>query len=824
MKPAAILEELALQIRFWGARGLVRSLHYAILGSWAELWRRRPSGSFVPVGAAVGFKRSQGGLQVSFERAELELEFLLPDLLRVTWRPGSLPVPYALARADWPAVEVSIRETSEGWELASESLTARLSRLGELTLVLPDGAGGDSLLRAELPPERREQEWRHRARLRRDERAYGLGEHTGPLDLRGSERRLWNSDPMASYGPRRSPLYLNIPVYQVLRPSGGYLLFYENSHPATLAFDGVEPGAAGRRRAARRTAEPGGPAEGERPAGVTTHFEGGALRYYLVPGTPDRTLERYTELTGRPPLPPRWALGYHQSRFSYETEAEVREVADGFLERGLPLSAIHLDIHYMDAFRVFTVDPERFPDLGRLARDLAERGVRLVVILDPGVKRDPEYRVYRQGLDRRMFCLTHRGRLAVGPVWPGWSAFPDFTDSTVREWWGELYRGLVESGVSGFWNDMNEPTMTALWGERALAHDVGHAFEGRGGDHFEAHNLYGLLMARSGFEGLRRLQPERRPFLLSRSGWAGIQRYAWTWTGDISSRWPMLRQTIATMLGLGLSGMPYSGPDIGGFKGALDDELYLRWFELAALLPFCRTHSALLMGRREPWRFGAEVLERVRGLLELREGLLPLLYTLAWRASRSGHPLVRPLFWPSGADPGLLSVDDAFLVGDALLVAPVLEQGARRRSVRLPAGRWYGYWDDEPFSGEAEVDAPLGRLPLFVRAGAVLPRANGKNIELHLYAPYDRPGGGELFSDAGDGFGDSRLDLFELERAGDDLVLSWRSEGPYPFPFERFALRLHGVTARRLVIDGREVAPDREVIDMGPFRRAVFSP
>jgi alpha-glucosidase len=332
---------------------------------------------------------------------------------------------------------------------------------------------------------------------------------------------------------------------------------------------------------------------------------------------------------------------------------------------------------------------------------------------------------------------------------------------------------------------MNEPTMTALWGERALAHDVGHAFEGRGGGHFEAHNVYGLLMARSGFEGLRRIQPERRPFLLSRSGWAGIQRYAWTWTGDISSGWPMLRQTIATVLGLGLSGMPYSGPDIGGFKGALDDELYLRWFELAALLP--------------------------------------LLYTLAWRASRSGHPLVRPLFWPSGEDPELLSVDDAFLLGDSLLVAPVLEQGERRRSVRLPAGRWYGYWDDEPFSGEAESDAPLGRLPLFVRAGAVLPRANGRSIELHLYAPDDGPGRGELYSDAGDGFGDSRLDLFAMERNRDELALSWRSEGSYPFPFERVALRLHGATARGLVIDGREVAPDGELFEAGPFDRAALS-
>lgn len=399
-----------------------------------------------------------------------------------------------------------------------------------------------------------------------------------------------------------------------------------------------------------------------------------------------------------------------------------RFVAEQMYSWGGWIDAIPLNRLKEVDFELFTVDSDRFPDLSGLARELHEQDVRLVAILNPGVKRDPHYRIYREGLEREMFCRTVSGELAVGPVWPGWCVFPDFTAPRVREWWGEQYEVLLEASISGFWHDMNEPTLTALWGERALAHDVRHEVEGRGGDHFEAHNLYGLLMNRAAYEALRRMRPERRPFLLSRSGWAGIQRYAWTWTGDISSSWAMMRQTIATVLGLGLSGMPYAGPDIGGFKGRLTDEQYLRWFELATFLPFYRTHSAQLTPRREPWRFRPEMLELVRRLLKLRMGLMPYLYTLAWEASRMGHPLVRPLFWPVSDDERLWGRDDAFLLGDALLVAPVLAEGERRRSVGLPRGGWYDFWDDSMLAGVVEVEAPLGRPPLFVRAGWALQR------------------------------------------------------------------------------------------------------
>lgn len=780
------LRELVKQARFWGMLGLTRSIHYSLLSTWGDLKRKPPRGPFRSVGRPLEVQRTPSAVRVRFERAALELRFLHPDLVRLTWEPGLLPVPYALASCDWPEVRIEVHKGEEGWEFTTDALHVSLTREGGLRFFDPSG----SLLREERPPARRGAQWRHRAPLREEEHLYGLGEHTGPLNLRGSIRRLWNTDPMASYGPKSSPLYLNIPVYQALHAEGGYLLFYENAYPATLSY-GHE---------ARAT------------------FEGGALRYYFTPGTPSRTLQRYAELTGRPPLPPRWALGYHQSRFSYLNEEEVRELVRGFRSRNLPLSAVHLDIHYMDGFRVFTVADERFPDLGQLAKDLEAEGVKLVVILDPGVKRDPEYRVYREGLERKMFCRTTGGKVAVAPVWPGWSAFPDFTDPEVRRWWGELHRTFTEMGIAGFWNDMNEPSMTALWGERTLARDIRHDFEGRGGDHLEAHNLYGLLMVRAGFEGLRRQRPERRPFFLTRSGWAGIQRYAWMWTGDISSGWPMLQQTVATVLGLGLSGMPYSGPDIGGFKGALTPELYLRWFELATFLPFFRTHSAQSTARREPWRFGPEVLSVTRALLNLRISLLPYLYTLAWEAHRTGHPLVRPLLWLDEGNPHLWDVDDAFLLGGALLAAPVLRQGARRRTVTLPPGRWYSFWDDTPFQGAAEVDASLGRPPLFVRGGSVLPTAEGDGLALHLYAPEDGVGGGALYSDEGDGYEEHRVDRFTLRREGSTMTLVWEEEGDYPFPYESVSLQLHGFNARQVWVDGQEVVADEQRLVTGPFQ------
>ncbi len=360
----------------------------------------------------------------------------------------------------------------------------------------------DRLLRRELPPLRRGAARTARFELRPGERVAGLGEQASPVTLRGTTHRLWNRDPGGAWGPGDDPLYLCVPVLLGLHADGDVLAFFENPHEATVRVDGAAPVAADAR--------------------VELTFCGGTDRHYVAAGTLPRLLERYSWLTGRPPLPPRWSLGFHQCRWGYRTQGEVREVADGFAREGLPLSAVHLDIDHMDGYRVFTADPVRFGDLEGLCGDLAARGTRVVTIVDPAVKADESFEVFRQGRDDGRFLPDADGRPLLGVVWPGRAAFPDFTDPATREWWAGLYKGLLDAGVSGVWHDMNEPTSIALWGDRTLPPGTRHVAEGRGGDHRQCHNVYGLLMDRAGFEAQAAGRPDRRPWLLSRSGWAGL--------------------------------------------------------------------------------------------------------------------------------------------------------------------------------------------------------------------------------------------------------------------------------------------------------------
>ncbi|RPI27228.1 MAG: alpha-glucosidase, partial [Chloroflexota bacterium] len=656
--------------------------------------------------------------------------------------------------------------------LASSELSVAVE--GDGSLSFNDSSG--HLLRSELPPQLQASAgrlcWTHLARLASGESVYGLGERAAPLNRRGRSYQMWNSDPGGSYGPGKDPVYVCIPLYLSLHDQVSCLVFYENPYPGEIELEDQ-------------------PAAGADSAYARACFEGGMLRYYVIPGPPDKAIERYTRLTGRAPMPPRWALGFHQCRWGYKTEADIRQVAEGFKRHDLPLSAIHLDIDYMDGYRVFTFDPQRFPDVPGLKRDLAGQGIHLVTIIDPGVKRDPGYFLYRQGAEKGYFCTLDGRKPIHGLVWPGWSAFPDFTNPDTRLWWGEQYRRLLESGVDGFWHDMNEPTSFSTWGDVTLPLPTRHHMDGAGGDHRQGHNLYGLMMNRAGFEGLHRLQPDRRPWIVSRAGWAGQQRFAWNWTGDTETSWESLRMTIPTVLGLGLSGQPFSGPDIGGFSGDPSAELFLRWFQLAAFLPYFRIHSSIGTAPREPWVHGEPVTSIVREFLRLRYRLMPYLYTLAWQATQDGQPLARPLFWPDGSLPALHHVDDAFLLGDDLLVAPILEEGAQSRTLMLPQDDWIDYWDGSVLHGPGQVTLPAGldKIPLLVRAGSILPLEQGNTLELHAYPDQQGRAGGLLYSDSGDGYREWRLDRFSLEPGREDLAQE--TEGAFAWPYESIMKVMH---------------------------------
>lgn len=684
-------------------------------------------------GALRSAEPVDGGARFDFDDGRsLELRLLSGGGVYVGWG-GAEPLPsFALAPEDAPPFDSAARLESagEGWSVSSGRFQVEVAPGGGLTFAL-DG----TVIRRDLPPTWHGAEpddaaggepgaaWTHRSALTPDAAVYGLGGRSSTsFDRRPGRYRLWNTDPGGTYASYTDPLSLTMPVYGVIADEGGHLAFYDNSFDGTVDIDDQ----------------------------VRIRMTGGPLRYYVFLGPPAETLNAYTRLTGRPALPTRWSLGYHVSRWGYDSEAVVREVVTGFADHELPLSGVWMDIDHLEANRVFMVDEQRYPDLGGFAEELAESDIHLVTIIDPAVPKLSGNPVYESGHDADAYCRDPRGDVVTGVQWSGWTVYPDFTSDRIREWWGDQYKWYVEHGFDGFWHDMNDPVAFAALGDSTLPLCTRHHMDGRGGDHREAHNVYGLLMNRAADEAVRRLRPGSRPYQISRSGWAGMQRYGGTWTGDIGTSWEALRITVSFTLGLGFCGLPYSGPDIGGFDAHPSTELFTRWFQVAAYLPFFRTHSGKGLPPREPWHFGTETLDRVRTCLRERYALLPYWYTLGWLAHRTGAPYVRPMLWADPNDPRLRTVDDQFMVGDALLVAPVFAPGRTERSVRLPSGRWYDRRTGVGYDGPGEVTVPVGLddgPAVFVAAGAVVPLEEDGQILL-LAVPGAGGPGGRLITDA----------------------------------------------------------------------------
>lgn len=746
------------------------------------------------------------------ENAVVRISVLAPDLIRVRASPTgrfSEPFSYAVAKQDreWPMVECTLSETETALVIRTLRLHCHIAKAHlqirfldpDGSTIHADGAGigwqSDRVLR-----------WSH---LPVTEHCYGLGQKTLPLDKRGLATEMWNRDP-ASYDPGDDPIYSNIPLILGLnedpseRRSRGYGIFYD--HTAWSHFDlGAQT-----------------PDIARFEAETAPHFDGDELRYYFFYGPALSTvLERYTELTGRMAMPPLWALGYHQNRWSYSPEARVREIAHAFRQRRIPCEAIHLDIDYMDGYRCFTWDKEDFADPSQLVADLHDQGFKVVTMIDPGIKVDRDYWVYKDGLERGVFCTYPDGSLFVGPVWPGNCCFPDFTSARVRDWWGELYRSQIDVGVDGFWNDMNEPAIFGH-GTTTMPDSVQHKWEGHGAGHRQAHNVYGMQMARATAEGLCKLKPQERPLVISRSVWAGSQRYNMHWLGDNRSDWASLRNVLPLALNMGLSGMPFTGPDTGGFTGTPDDELLIRWNQLSTFTPFFRNHTATGTPDQEPWALGPECERISRAYIELRYRLLPYLYTAFWQAAQSGLPMMRPLFLAYQDEPYTRTLEDEFLCGDSLLVAPVTEAGRTVRAAYLPSGRWYDFWDDALSGGPQikRLDAPLHRLPLLVRAGSVIPAwplvqyVGEKPIDsltLHLY-----PGNGEsmLYEDDGHSWafqeGHYRLTRFRIKTR-------WAADGPHPDQIEVQATREGDwrpeYRQTRVVLHGLTAPPDKILVD-----------
>ncbi|WP_128893834.1 glycoside hydrolase family 31 protein [Longirhabdus pacifica] len=540
---------------------------------------------------------------------------------------------------------------------------------------------------------------------------YGLGEKTGFLDKQNEKYSNWNKDVYDPHVPEIESLYATIPfMIHHKFDQADYGIFLDN--PGETSFDMRNSNDA-----------------------FQLETKTGACDYYIIIGDNMKDIiSNYTLLTGRMPLPAKWSIGYHQSRYSYMNQEEVLNLARTFKEKQIPIDAIHLDIHYMDRYRVFTWDKERFPNPQQMMDELKEMGIRIITIVDPGVKQDPKYEVYKDGIQKDMFCKYMEGHLFIGKVWPGESAFPDFTKQDVREWWGEQQSKFLQSGVSGVWNDMNEP---AVFNEtKTMDLDVMHGMdEGEAKTHEEMHNMYGYFMSQASYEGLKMHVPNERPFVLTRAAYAGVQRYAAVWTGDNRSFWEHLSMAMPMVLNMGLSGIPLAGPDIGGFAHHSNGELLARWTQMGVFFPYVRNHSATGTLRQEPWSFGEEVEEINRKYIQMRYDFMPYIYTLFYEATQTGLPIMRPLILEYENDKNVYNMSDQFLVGSDLLVAPITRPGTFHRSVYLPEGEWYNYWNDEKIVGGQHigVDAPLDTIPLFVKAGSLLPKHEGNDLVIHVY-------------------------------------------------------------------------------------------
>jgi alpha-glucosidase len=445
----------------------------------------------------------------------------------------------------------------------------------------------------------------------------------------------------------------------------------------------------------------------------------GNLDYYFMYGpTVIDVVGHYTLLTGTTPLPQKWTLGYQQCRWSYPSATRVREIAEHFRKRDIPCDVIYLDIDYMDGYRVFTWNNETFPNPQELIAELAKQGFKVVTIIDPGVKKDRGYAIYEEGLANGYFATDADGVTYVNRVWPGDSVYPDFTSAAVREWWGDNHKPLLEMGIAGIWTDMNEPASF----NGPLPDDVQFQNDGYPTDHREAHNVYGGLMAQATYEGVKKWTG-KRPFVITRACYAGTQKYSTVWTGDNQSFWEHLRMSIPMLSNLGLSGMAFVGTDVGGFSFDCTGELLSRWVQVGCFTPLFRNHAAANTRDQEPWTFD-ETTERInRQYIQLRYRILPYLYDQMWRGETNGLPLIRPLLLHYQQDNITHDLNDQFMCGDSIMVAPIVQQGQTVRQVYLPIGTWYDYWTKQKYSGGTFIlqHAELDTCPIYIKQGAIIP-------------------------------------------------------------------------------------------------------
>jgi alpha-glucosidase len=746
----------------------------------------------IGVAQPIRFTTLPNGIDIRAANTHEQITALRDDLLRVRIVPGGgfpedaswavLPE----ARTSSAGVSPEINPTSAGFR--TSVLRVRVDRK-TLRMTILDLAG-NVLNEDARRPQFVGRGFRIYKTMPVDEHYFGLGDKTGPLDRRNQAFSLWNTDAYR-FQESTDPLYKSIPFFISFRAGRAVGVLLDNTWRSSFDFGKTEPSV------------------------YSFGAVDGPLNYYVVYGpSPKQVLESYAWLTGKPPLPPMWALGFQQSRYSYYPQSRVLYIAHRLRADRIPADAIYLDIDFQDKNFPFTVDCKKFPDFAGMLAQLKTENFHVVTITDLHIAAAPnrEYRPYDSGIAGDQFVKNPNGSVYVGEVWPGPSVFPDFTRQQTRAWFGTLYQDFYRHGVSGFWDDMNEPSVFhTISGTMPL--DVVHridepGFAKRTATHAEIHNIYGMQNARATFEGLKKLNPDLRPMVLTRASYAGGQRYGATWTGDNSSTWNHLRLATPMLENLGLSGFGLSGADAGGFAGTASAELLTKWLEVAAFQPIDRDHTEKGTGDQEPWVGGPEQEAIRRRYIGERYRLMPYLYQLADESSRTGLPMLRPLFleFPNAmADGHPIDVDSAaageFMLGPDLLIAPSpYPEQPDAYTIEFPSRDWYNYWtgakvarpeaaaggllqvvSPPPFS--IQVQPESSTLPVFVRAGSILPmeplvQSTGEipdgPLTLRVYA--GDPCRGDLYLDDGKSYafehGDSLRMHFSCKVTPDGLQLS----------------------------------------------------
>lgn len=733
-----------------------------------------------PLGNLKSYKKTSNGVVVQTDHGNLKATVYSANIIKIdiTEHAAFNDFSYAVTALPDAQVKILIQDQRDNITISTDSLNlvitkkpVRVSLYNKQGVLVngDDEAFGTSWIDDQITTYKK---------IFPDEKFIGLGEKTGGLNRRGSGYQNWNSD-VPGYETRQDPLYATIPFYIGIRDSVVYGIFLDNSSKTQFNFGASQ----------------------DRFSSFSV--DNGDMNYYLLwHSSVAKILESYSWLTGRMPLPPMWSLGYHQCRWSYFPESEMMSLAKNFRDRKIPCDGLWFDIHYMQDYKVFTWSHDRFPDPEGMLTQLDNMGFKNVVIIDPGIKVEKGYAPYEDGVKKDMFIKYSDGKEYNGQVWPGWCAFTDFTKPDARVWWGTLFKEDIDQGIDGFWCDMNE---IASWGAKTPDNLVFN-FEGHPVSHRTGKNVFGLEMSRATYEGTLQLFKNKRPFVLTRSGFAGLQRYTAIWTGDNLAKDDHMLLGVRLVNSLGLSGVPFAGVDVGGFVGDASSELMARWITIGAFCPFYRSHKEYNGKDAEPWAFGENTEEISRNYIQLRYNLLPYIYSAFYEASQTGMPVQRSLAINYSHDNMIYQTDyeNEYFFGPSILVAPCVST-VRATKVYLPEGIWFDFYNNKKYDGNSEMwyEAPLEKLPLFIKAGSFIPEQSPvqftaqqptDTLTLHVY--YSSFNSHYVYyEDAGDQFDYQKGDYYKREMqliaSSKQLVLA-KVEGNYTSHFKNIRIILHG--------------------------------